>query len=155
MYIRPPDAARPFLLGLQFLGGPSCHAASRTLTRSLQDLRVPRRTAPLSQSATTDAGPVATTVAAGASSRTSRHSLCVQLERNIPPRLLVRAEHRMGAHPRCLVPTCARPGGCGARRGRLEDTGFRIDSRAAETEATEIGDPRSGSRLGDLRPKGQ
>jgi hypothetical protein len=32
MYIRPPDAARPFLLGLQFLGGPLCHVASRTFT---------------------------------------------------------------------------------------------------------------------------
>jgi hypothetical protein len=32
MYIRPPDAARPFLLGFYSLGGPLCHMASRTLT---------------------------------------------------------------------------------------------------------------------------
>ena len=32
MYIRPPDAARPFLLGLHLLRGLLCHVASRTLT---------------------------------------------------------------------------------------------------------------------------
>jgi hypothetical protein len=32
MYIRPPDAARPFFLGLHFLRGQLCHMASRTLT---------------------------------------------------------------------------------------------------------------------------
>src|SRR5215212_583105 len=32
MYIRPPDATRPFFLGLHFLRGQLCHTASRTLT---------------------------------------------------------------------------------------------------------------------------
>src|SRR5215211_7692069 len=32
MYIRPPDAARPFLLDCHFLGCLLCHVASRMLT---------------------------------------------------------------------------------------------------------------------------